>query len=77
MKRKTAVLMAAMMLALSAASAPVFAQPAGFAQPTKEDSCGAPNPDFAGQPLKERTLGTCGVENNPQFPDKPESPLFG
>jgi len=72
MKKRIAVaLTTAVMLTMTAASAPAFAGPGGG-----ENSCGAPNPDFADQPLKERTLGTCGVRNNPNFPDKPASPLF-
>ena len=72
LRKKLATLVAvAAMLAMMTAS-PAFAQPGG-----SENSCGASNPEFGQPPSKERTLGTCGVRNNPNFPDKPESPLFG
>ncbi len=64
-----ALVMAAMMAMTTATSA--FAQTGG-----SENSCGASNPEFGQPPSKERTLGTCGVRNNPNFPDKPESPFF-
>jgi hypothetical protein len=41
-----------------------FAQPGG-----SENSCGKANPDF---PAKNNLVSECGVENNPNYPDKPE-----
>ena len=56
-----ALVMAAMMLAM--------ALPA-FAGPKSENSCGNANPKCAAQ--SGQGLGDCGVENNPNFPDKAE-----
>ena len=57
-----ALVMAAMMLAM--------AMPA-FAGPKSQNSCGNANPEFPAQ-TGEGLGGNCGVENNPNFPDKPE-----
>jgi hypothetical protein len=70
LRKRVAVLVAAAMMVMMAVS-PAFAQPGG-----SEDSCGASNPEFGQPPSQDRTLGTCGVRNNPNFPDKPESPNF-
>ena len=56
-----ALVMAAMMLAM--------AMPA-FAGPKSQNSCGKANPEFPAQ--SGEGLGDCGVENNPNYPDKPE-----
>ena len=56
-----ALVMAAMILAM--------AMPA-FAGPKSQNSCGKSNPEFPAQ--SGEGLGDCGVENNPNFPDKPE-----
>jgi hypothetical protein len=45
--------------------------------PGSENNFGASNPEFRKPPSRERALGNCGVENNPLFRDKPESPHFG
>ena len=58
-----ALVMAAMMLAM--------AMPA-FAGPKSQNSCGNANPEFPANSGSPPSLGNCGVENNPNFPDKPE-----
>jgi hypothetical protein len=57
------LVMAAMMLAM--------AMPA-FAGPKSQNSCGKANPQFPANSGSPPDLDYCGVENNPNFPDKPE-----
>ncbi len=71
LRKRLSMLMAIAVMLTMMIAAPAFAQTGG-----SENSCGASNPEFGQPPSKERTLGTCGVRNNPNFPDKPESPLF-
>jgi hypothetical protein len=71
-KRLSALLvMVVLAVGMLVGAAPAFAQPGG-----SEDSCGASNPEFGQPPSKERTLGTCGVRINPNYPEKPEAPFF-
>jgi hypothetical protein len=72
LRRSLALLVATAMMMVMMAVSSAFAQPGG-----SENSCGASNPEFGKPPSKGRTLGKCGIENNPLFPDKPESPHFG
>ncbi len=60
-----ALVMAALVLA---AAMPVFAGP------KSANSCGASNPLFPAQ--TGEGLGSCGVSNNQNFPDKPEGQPF-
>jgi hypothetical protein len=62
-----ALVMVAMMLAMAM---PAFAAPKG--DQTPENSCGNANPEFPANSGSPPSLGDCGVENNPNYPDKPE-----
>jgi len=65
----TALVVVAMMAATatSALAAPKGGQ-------TSENSCGAANPQFPAQSGQD--LDRCGVDNNPNSPDKPEGQPF-
>ena len=73
LRKEVSVLVAVAVIVLSmfAASALAFAQPGG-----SENSCGASNPEFGQPPSKERILGDCGAENNPDFQEKPKGVVF-
>jgi len=70
LRRRLAVLVAtAMMLAMMVVASPAFAGPGG-----SENSCGKANPSFPAKTGQD--IGDCGVENNQNFPDKPEGQPF-
>ncbi len=64
-----ALVMAVMMVAMAM---PALAQPKGGQTP--ENSCGKANPSFPAKTGQD--IGDCGVENNQNFPDKPEGQPF-
>jgi hypothetical protein len=71
LRKKLALLLAAAMMVvvmMATTSTPAFAGP------KSENSCGKANPQFPAQSGQD--LDRCGVDNNPNSPDKPEGQPF-